>query len=92
MGTFVHTRVPMGIRNAPAFTQRVLQEALAKDPILGPLNIKNYFDDVPFGTKTEDEFLFVMEAFLKFCVEWRLKINPNKSVFGVKSITPSDSW
>jgi hypothetical protein len=86
-GTFVHTRVPMGIRNAPSFAQRVLQEKLAIDPILGPLGIKNYFDDVPFGAKTEEEFLRIMTAMLDFCVQWKLKINPEKSIFGVKSIT-----
>jgi hypothetical protein len=86
-GTFVHTRVPMGIRNAPSFAQRVLQEALAKDPRLGPLGIKNYFDDVPFGAKTEEEFLDIMEAMLEFCKKHRLKINPEKSIFGVTSIT-----
>ena len=86
-GTFVHTRVPMGIRNAPSFAQRVLQEALANDPVLGPLGIKNYFDDVPFGAKTEEEYLSVMESLLQFCAKWKLKINPDKCVFGVKSIT-----
>jgi hypothetical protein len=86
-GTFVHTRVPMGIRNAPSFAQRVLQEALAKDPVLGPLGIKNYFDDVPFGAKSEEEFLIAMEAMLDFCVRHKLKVNPDKSIFGVTSIT-----
>jgi transposase InsO family protein len=86
-GTFVHTRVPMGIKNAPSFAQRVLQEALAKDPVLGPLGVKNYFDDVPFGAKSEDEFLMIMEAMLEFCIKWKLKINPEKCVFGVTSIT-----
>jgi len=75
-GTFVHTRVPMGIRNAPSFAQRVLQDALANDPVLGPLGIKNYFDDVPFGAKSEEEFLVVMEAMLNFCSTWKLKVNP----------------
>ena len=87
MGTFVHTRVPMGIRNAPSFAQRVLQDALANDPTLGPLGIKNYFDDVPFGAKSEDEFISIMTAMLEFFKLWKLKINPEKSVFGVKSIT-----
>jgi hypothetical protein len=86
-GTFVHTRVPMGIRNAPSFAQRVLQEALAKDPVLGPLGIKNYFDDVPFGAKSEEEFLIIMEAMLEFCALHKLKVNPDKSIFGVTSIT-----
>jgi hypothetical protein len=64
-----------------------LQDALAKDPVLGPLGIKNYFDDVPFGAKSEEEFLSTMEAMLVFCAKWKLKINPEKSIFGVTSIT-----
>jgi hypothetical protein len=32
-------------------------------------------------------FLRVMEALLNFCVKWRLKVNPEKSVFGVTSVT-----
>jgi hypothetical protein len=86
-GTYVHTRVPMGVRNAPAFAQRVLQEAFANDPVLGPLGIKNYFDDIPFGAKSEDEFIQIMTAMLEFFAKWKLKVNPEKSVFGVKSIT-----
>ncbi len=86
-GTYIHTRVPMGIRNAPAFAQRVLQDALLQDPVLGQIGIKNYFDDVPFGAKSEEEFLFVMEAMLKFFAKWKLKVNPEKSIFGVTSIT-----
>jgi len=34
-GTFVYNRVPMGVRNACSHAQRVLQEALAEDEILG---------------------------------------------------------
>jgi hypothetical protein len=86
-GTFVHTRVPMGLKNACAYSQRVLQEALRLDPVLGPLGLKNYFDDLPFGAKTEDDFMHILEALLDFCVKWKLKVNADKSVFGVTSIT-----
>jgi transposase InsO family protein len=55
--------------------------------MLGPLGFKNYFDDLPFGAASEDEFMRIMEALLNFCVKWKLKINPSKSVFGVTSIT-----
>jgi hypothetical protein len=55
--------------------------------VLGPLGFKNYFDDLPFGAKSEDEFMTILEALLNFCVAWRLKVNPEKTVLGVKSIT-----
>ena len=86
-GTFCYCTVPMGIKTACAYAQRVLQEALQNDPVIGQLNIKNYFDDLPFAADTEDEFMFIFEALLNFCSEHKLKVNPEKSVFGVKSIT-----
>jgi hypothetical protein len=86
-GTYCYTRVPMGITGACQYAQKVLQDALAQDPVLGPLGIRNYFDDLPFGARSEDEFMRVLEALLEFCVKWKLKINPEKTVLGVKSIT-----
>jgi hypothetical protein len=86
-GTYCYTRVPMGITGACQYAQKVLQDALAADPVLGPLGIKNYFDDLPFGANTEDEFMHILEALLNFCERWQLKVNPDKSVLGVKSIT-----
>lgn len=86
-GTYCYTRVPMGVTGACQWAQKVLQDALAQDEVLGPLGFRNYFDDLPFGADTPDEFMAIMEALLNFCVKWKLKVNPSKSVFGVTSIT-----
>ncbi len=86
-GTYCYTRVPMGITGACQYAQKVLQDALLADPVLGPLGIRNYFDDLPFGAKTEDEYMVTLEALLNFCDRWKLKVNPEKTVLGVKSIT-----
>jgi hypothetical protein len=86
-GTYCYTRVPMGITGACQYAQKVLQDKLAADPVLGPLGIKNYFDDLPFGAQTEDDFIAILKALLDFCVTWKLKVNPSKSVLGVTSIT-----
>jgi len=88
-GTFVYNRVPMGVRNACSHAQRVLQDALSEDEILGVrgANIRNYFDDIAWGSNTEDEFLKVLEALLEFGVKHKLKFNAEKSCFGVDSIT-----
>ncbi len=88
-GTFVYNRVPMGVRNACSHAQRVLQEALANDPILGinGANIRNYFDDIAWGSTTEDEFISVLTALMEFGVSHGLKYNIDKSCFGVDSIT-----
>lgn len=88
-GTFVYNRVPMGVRNACSHAQRVLQEALADDPVLGVngANIRNYFDDIAWGSTTEDEFISVLIALMEFGVRHGLKYNIDKSCFGVDSIT-----
>jgi hypothetical protein len=88
-GVFVYNRVAMGLRNACSHAQRVLQEKLAADPILGVrgANIRNYFDDIAWGCSTEDEFMTVLQALLEFGIKHRLKYNLEKSCFGVDSIT-----
>jgi hypothetical protein len=88
-GVFVYNRVAMGLRNACSHAQRVLQEALAADPILGVhgANIRNYFDDIAWGCSTEDEFMTVLQALMEFGIKHRLKFNLEKSCFGVDSIT-----
>jgi hypothetical protein len=88
-GVYVYNRVAMGLRNACSHAQRVLQDALAADPILGVngANIRNYFDDIAWGSATEDEFMTVLEALMEFGVKHKLKFNRDKSCFGVDSIT-----
>ena len=88
-GTYVYNRVPMGVRNACTHAQRVLQEKLADDPVLGinGANIRNYFDDIAWGSNSEDEFIKVLTALMEFGVKHQLKYNMEKSCFGVDSIT-----
>ena len=86
-GTYVYNRVPMGIKNACSYSQRKLQEVLAANPILKQAGVKNYFDDVPFGANTSEEFLDILKALLETCRKWKLKLNREKSVLGVDSIT-----
>jgi hypothetical protein len=88
-GVYVYNRVAMGLRNACAHAQRVLQDKLAADPILGTkgANIRNYFDDIAWGSCSEDEFMKVLEALMEFGVNHKLKFNLEKSCFGVDSIT-----
>jgi hypothetical protein len=88
-GVYVYNRVAMGLRNACSHAQRVLQDKLAADPILGiaGANIRNYFDDIAWGSSTPDEFMKVLEALMEFGIKHRLKFNLEKSCFGVDSIT-----
>jgi hypothetical protein len=88
-GVYVYNRVAMGLRNACSHAQRVLQDALAADPVLGTngANIRNYFDDIAWGSATENEFMTVLEALMEFGIKHKLKYNLEKSCFGVDSIT-----
>jgi len=49
--------------------------------------VRNYFDDIPIVAKSEEDFLEVMEALLALCKRLNLRVNEEKSVFGVTSIT-----
>jgi hypothetical protein len=86
-GVFQYQRVPMGLTSACSWAQQELQQAIDKDPILRQYNVRNYFDDIPIGAKTDDEFIIILEALLALCTTWGLKINAEKSIFGVDSIT-----
>ena len=86
-GVYQYQRVPMGLTSACAWAQQELQKAIDADPILVKHNVRNYFDDIPIGAATEEGFLEVLEALLALCARFNLKINADKSVFGVDSIT-----
>jgi hypothetical protein len=86
-GVFEYQRVPMGLKNACAHAQSQLQGAIDADPILSKYGLRNYFDDLPLAANSEDDFIEQMEAVLKLGVQFNLKFNLEKSVFGVDSIT-----
>lgn len=86
-GVFEYRRVPMGLTNACSHAQAELQKSIDKCPILTKYNVRNYFDDIPIAAKSEDEFMEVLEALFDLCKREGLKVNEEKSVFGVDSIT-----
>jgi len=86
-GIFEYQRVPMGLKNACAHAQSELQGAIDADPILAKHGLRNYFDDFPLAADNEDEFMEILEAVLRMGDKLDLKFNPDKSVFGVDSIT-----
>jgi hypothetical protein len=86
-GVYQYQRVPMGLTSACSWAQQELQKAIDSDEVLRRYNVRNYFDDIPIGANTEEEFLEVLEALLALCQNWGLKVNGDKSIFGVDSIT-----
>jgi hypothetical protein len=86
-GVYQYQRVPMGLTSACSWAQQELQKAIDSCETLKRFNVRNYFDDVPIAANTEEEFLEVMEALLSLCSRFNLKVNAEKSIFGVDSIT-----
>lgn len=86
-GVFEYRRVPMGLTNACSHAQAELQKAIDADVTLAKYNVRNYFDDIPIAAKNEDDFMEVLEALFSLCKRMNLKVNEEKSVFGVTSIT-----
>jgi hypothetical protein len=86
-GVFQYQCVPMGLTSACSWAQQELQKAIDSDPVLRQHNVRNYFDDIPIGAKTEDDFIIILDALLALCARYDLKINADKSIFGVDSIT-----
>jgi hypothetical protein len=86
-GVYQYQRVPMCLTSACSWAQQELQKAIDDDPILRLHNVRNYFHDIPIGAKSEDDFITILDALLALCSRFNLKINADKSIFGVDSIT-----
>ena len=86
-GVFEYSRVAMGLKNACAWAQSQLQNAIDADPILSKYGLRNYFDDLPLAANTEDDFIEQLTAVLELGVKFNLKFNLEKSIFGMDSIT-----
>ena len=78
------TRVPFGLRSAPAWAQQQLRETLQQDPTTTKLI--NYLDDVNFGTDDADECVTQFESLLKFCIKHNIKLKREKCALGVPAI------
>jgi len=78
------TRVPFGLRAAPAWAQQQLKETLQTDPTTSKL--VNYLDDINFGSDDADECVQQFEDLLKFCIKHNIKLKREKCALGVPAI------
>jgi hypothetical protein len=78
------TRVPFGLRSAPAWAQQQLKETLQADPTTSSL--VNYLDDINFGSDDADECVEQFENLLKFCIKHNIKLKREKCMLGVPAI------
>jgi hypothetical protein len=78
------TRVPFGLRSAPAWAQQQLRETLQADSTTARL--VNYLDDINFGSDDADECVDQFEKLLKFCIKHNIKLKREKCMLGVPAI------
>jgi hypothetical protein len=78
------TRVPFGLRNAPAWAQQQLREQLQKGE--GTKKLINFLDDITYGSNEIEDSVETFRALLKFCVEHKIKLKRSKCTLGVGAV------
>ncbi|XP_050877512.1 uncharacterized protein LOC127081282 [Lathyrus oleraceus] len=81
-GTFCYKVMPFGLKNAEATYQRVMV-TLFHDMI--HKEIECYVDDMIAKSHTEEEHLINLRKLFERLRKFRLRLNPNKCTFGVRS-------
>ena len=82
-GKYAFTRMPFGLKNAPAAFQRCMQNTLAHVSVYSSA----YIDDILIYSKNWEDHLDHIEAVLLALREAGLTANPDKCVWGAKSNT-----
>ena len=81
-GKYAFTRMPFGLKNAPAAFQRCMQNTLAHLSMYSSA----YIDDILIYSKNWEDHLDHIEAVLLALREAGLTANPDKCVWGAKSL------
>ena len=81
-GTFCYKVMPFGLKNAGATYQRAMV-ALFHDMIHHEIEV--YVDDMIARSQTEEEHLEHLEKMFARLKEYKLRLNPSKCTFGVRS-------
>ncbi|XP_068504586.1 uncharacterized protein [Phaseolus vulgaris] len=74
--------MPFGLKNAGATYQRLMDKVLA--PMLGR-NVYAYVDDMVVASKDKAQHVADLEELFVTISKYRLKLNPEKCVFGVEA-------
>nr|GEZ80524.1 reverse transcriptase domain-containing protein [Tanacetum cinerariifolium] len=80
-GIFCYTKMPIGLRNAGATYQRLVDKAFHKQ--IGR-NLEAYVDDLVIKSRTKDEIVRDVEETFKTLRGINMKLNPKKCAFGVE--------
>jgi hypothetical protein len=81
---YEYTRVPFGLRSAPAWAQQQLRENLQKNE--GTKKLINFLDDITYGSDDIQDSVDTFRALLKFCVANKIKLKRSKCMLGVGAV------
>ncbi|MBW0483115.1 hypothetical protein O181_022830 [Austropuccinia psidii MF-1] len=84
MGIYEYTRMPFGIKNAPAHFQRIM-DTIFEDQILEGWMVV-YIDDIIIYSETWEDHVQYIDRVLSKCTPINLKISPKKHNFGQKEL------
>ena len=80
--SYCYKVMPFGLKNAGATYQRLMDKVLA--PMLGR-NVYAYVDDMVVASKGRTQHVTDLEELFVTISKYRLKLNPEKCVFGVEA-------
>ena len=83
-GMYEWNRVPMGLKGAPSYFQRMMMTHVLGDLLYKAVEV--YLDDMIVFGENEEQFLVNMELVFQRCVTVNLTLNPKKCRFGLSKI------
>ena len=82
LSCYCYTVMPFGLKNARATYQRLMDRVLA--PMI-ERNVQAYVDDMVVTSQVKDQHVTDLEELFTTIAKYKLKLNPEKSVFGVEA-------
>jgi len=79
---YCYTVMPFGMKNAGATYQRLMDRVLA---LMIGRNVQAYVDDKVVTSQVRDQHVPDLEELFATIAKYQLKLNPEKSVFGVEA-------
>ena len=83
-GVYEWLRVPMGLKGAPSYFQRVMQSEVLQGLMYEICEL--YIDDIIIFADSEDEMARRLDIILQRLQEHTLTVNPEKCAFGLESV------
>ena len=81
LSCYCYKVMPFGLKNADATYQLLMDRVLA--PMLGR-NVQAYVDDMVVTSQQKEQHVADLEELFTMIAKYRLKLNPEKCVFGVE--------